>query len=421
MSKAVPNQLANAQPQTAMSIADIITQTSHQVLLFSSQGQGRQKEVGFTQGQSNRSQASINDTGICQYNFLNVQAMNGYDLFGTIVECDIDYSFYNTVNNFNNLMYVSIGAFADIGGTNPANYLGVLRIPEGVWTPNEYAEQVQDTMNAFYKSATGSVVDYIHCEYVQSIRRFRFMADATPENLVIYLYDMYPVAVGGSSPVADSINKSNHKAMGLRRNTGQTVPNNYTNEEQKYGKIGYWEINISAPPAVPTFTTPACIDLRRTDAIQIGSTYDASTRNSNRQLAEETNIITSIAVPAILKGDEDIPSTLTFKPNDFSYRSSIKINASNLNKLTLRLTDLDGNQLDMNGGSYTIRMMIYQMPRENLAFADARMNTLDSYIASLPQFKNRGLAGTVNIKPPESWVKRLKKITLQELKHKYLQ
>ena len=421
MNKQIPNPLQDATAQQ-MSISDIITQTSHQVLLFSSQGKGKQKEVGFTKGQSSDSKATVNDTGICEYGFLNIEAMSGYDLFGTIVEFDIDYSFYNTVEGFNNLMYVSIGPFADIGGANPANFLGVVHIAEGVWTPNEYAEQVQDAMNAFYKSATGHGVDYIHCEYIQSIRRFRFTVDATPENLVIFLYDMYPIAVGGSSPVTNSLQKNNYKAMGLRRNTGQTVPNNYTNEERKAGKIGYWELNISVGPLnVPTFTTPACIDLRRTDAIQIGSTYDASTRNSNRERAEETNIITSVAVPAILNGDEDIPSTLTFAPKDFSYRSSIKFNASNVNKLTLRLTDLDGEQLDMNGGSYTIRMMIYQLPRDNLAMADARLNTLDSYIASLPQYKNKGLAGTINIKPPESWVSRLKKITLDQLKHKYLQ
>ena len=77
----------------------------------------------------------------------------------------------------------------------------------------------------------------------------------------------------------------------------------------------------------------------------------------------------------------------------------------------------------MNGGSYTIRIMIYNLPSIDFALMDSRLNTMEQYMASIPQFSKKTAGGEriAKVVPPKGWLERLKKITLAELKHKYLE
>lgn len=424
--KPIPQPQPQNQPPPNLN--DIISATSHQVLLFSSQGKGIRENVGNklhqlpynsvpNNGQATTSSAHIDDGSITEYNFLNIESIAGFDLYGTIIEADIDYTFYNSKNNYNNLLYVSIGALGVNNLPIQISYMGVVRIDVGVYTPNEYAEELKNALNKFYNDATSSTQDPFNVEYLQPKRRFRITLKTTVEGLPVHIYDKYPVQPNKTF-TPGSEDYTAHKALGLVKNIGQTVPNYYnTKDDKAYGSIGFWII-----PYESEMTSPSCIDLRLTDAIQIASTYDAKTRNSNREFAEETSIVTSIAVPAILQANEIIPSTLSFKPNDFMYRSTFRINSSALTDLTFALTDLRGNPINLNGGSYTLRVMVYSLPRENLAIQDAKLNTMESYLASIPRFSKKSVGGerVAPIVPPESWIARLKAITLNDLKHKYL-
>jgi hypothetical protein len=426
-SKTIPHQTQQPQ-QPPPNLNDIISSTSHQILLFSSQGTGVRQEVGTTlnelpynpeplNGQAIVSSAYIQDGSLTEYNFLNIDSVPGFDLYGTIIEADIDYTFYNSKNNYNNLLYVSIGPLGANNAPSNPNYVGTVRMDVGVYTPSQYAEDLKNALNFFYQDATNTAQDPFFVEYLERKRRFRINMKATTEELPLHIYDKYPVQPN-KSYTTGSENHTAYKALGLRQNIGQFVPNYYANPTDKaYGKIGYWII-----PYESEMTSPSCIDLRLTDAIQIASTYDAKTRNSNREFAEETTIVTSIAVPAILQANEIIPSTLSFKPNDFMYRSSFRINASSLTDLTFKLTDLKGTPINLNGGGYTLRIMVYSLPRVNVALQDAKLNTMESYLATIPQFSKKSVGGerVAPVVPPDSWIARLKAITLNDLKHKYI-
>jgi len=75
------------------------------------------------------------------------------------------------------------------------------------------------------------------------------------------------------------------------------------------------------------------------------------------------------------------------------------------------------------GGNYTIRCMIYQLPSINYAMMETQANTMEQYLASIPQFSKKTAGGEriAKVVPPKGWLERLKKITLAELKHKYLE
>lgn len=412
-----------------MSMADLISQTSHQVLLFSSQGKATKREVGGqlpdvpheapNNGQTKSSSATLNDVGVCEYDFLNIEATQGNDLYGTIIECDIDYSFYNTRHRYNNAIFLSFGPLDANNNPEPGS-VGPFPafVESGVWTPLQYAEQLANTLNGAYDLVNPAVNPFT-VEYNQPKRRFIFKMEATTPPIDLRIYDKWPMPQNGSPEFTDGQLITAHKAMGLVRNTGQTVPNFYTRKEDRdYGPIGYWIV-----PNDSEFVSPATVDLRLTDAIQVSTRFDSRSRNSNRVNQEATNIVTAVSVPAILQADEQIPSTLTFKPTDFSYRSTFRINASNVTNLTFELTDLRGNTIEMLGGNYTIRCMIYQLPSINYAMMETQANTMEQYLASIPQFSKKTAGGEriAKVVPPKNWLQRLKKITLAELKHKYLE
>ena len=77
----------------------------------------------------------------------------------------------------------------------------------------------------------------------------------------------------------------------------------------------------------------------------------------------------------------------------------------------------------MNGGNYTLRVMIYQLPSINYAMMETQANTMEQYLASIPAFSKKTAGGEriAKVVPPRNWLARLKKITLAELKHKYLE
>ena len=426
MSKQAPPQPPPQQPP----LNDIISTTSHQVLLFSSQGTTNDrvsvgqniKNVPYTtqerNGQTKKSVAYYDNSGTLSYDFLSINAQQGYDLYGTIIECDIDYTFYNSVYGYNNQLYVSLGPLDENNApTNPL-YVGTVFIDTGVFTPDEYAETVKNALNGFYEIATQSPQTPFEVEYLQTKRRFKISMGTTTEQLDFGIYDKFPVQQGAGYPQSNNEEFTAFKHLGLVRNTGQTVPNYYKGSEKLYGNIGYWIV-----PHEGHIVSPACVDLRLTDAIQISSVFDSQSRNSNRNEAEDTNIITSVAVPAILRANEPIPSTLSFKPNDFMYKSTFRINKTSLSKLSFVLTDLRGGIVNMNGGSYTIRIMIYNLPSIDYALMDSRLNTMEQYMASIPQFSKKTAGGEriAEVVPPKGWLERLKKITLAELKHKYLE
>ena len=407
----------------------MISQTSHQVLLFSSQGKGAKRNVGGTlpdvpheaanNGQTNGSSALLNDVGECEFDFLNIEASQGNDLYGTIIECDIDYSFYNTRHKYNNVIYLSFGPL-DANNQPAPGSSGpyVAYVETGVWTPNQYAEQLANALNGAYHQVQAGV-DPFTVQYDQPKRRFVYsMAQTTPA-IDLRIYDKYPITQGGGNEFPDGQNITAHKAMGLVRNIGQNVTNFYTRKEDSaYGRIGYWILNNNSE-----FVSPSTVDLRLTDAIQVSSRFDSRSRNSSRENQEATNVVTAVSVPAILQADEQIPSTLSFKPNDFSYRSTFRINSSSITSLYFELTDLQNNTIHMMGGSYTLRVMVYQLPSIDYALQEAKLNTMEQYLASIPAFSKKVAGGEriAKVVPPRNWLARLKKITLAELKHKYLE
>ncbi len=412
-----------------MSMADLISQTSHQVLLFSSQGKGTKREVGGqlpdvpheapNNGQTTSSSAVLNDVGVCEYDFLNIEATQGNDLYGTIIECDIDYSFYNTRHRYNNAIFLSFGPLDANNNPEPGS-VGPFPafVESGVWTPLQYAEQLANTLNGAYDLVNPAVNPFT-VEYNQPKRRFIYrMAQTTPP-IDLRIYDKFPLPQGAPNEFPDGELITAHKAMGLVRNKGQNVPNYYKRKEDvAYGRIGYWILNNNSE-----FVSPSTVDLRLTDAIQVGTRFDSRSRNSSRDNQEATNIVTAVSVPAILQADEQIPSTLTFKPTDFSYRSTFRINASNITNLTFELTDLQNNTILMNGGNYTLRVMVYQLPSIDYALQESKLNSMEQYMASIPQFSKKTAGGEriAKVVPPKNWLQRLKKITLAELKHKYLE
>ncbi len=412
-----------------MSMADLISQTSHQVLLFSSQGKGTKREVGGqlpdvpheapNNGQTTSSSAVLNDVGVCEYDFLNIEATQGNDLYGTIIECDIDYSFYNTRHRYNNAIFLSFGPLDANNNPEPGS-VGPFPafVESGVWTPLQYAEQLANTLNGAYDLVNPAVNPFT-VEYNQPKRRFIYrMAQTTPP-IDLRIYDKFPLPQGAPNEFPDGELITAHKAMGLVRNKGQNVPNYYKRKEDvAYGRIGYWILNNNSE-----FVSPSTVDLRLTDAIQVGTRFDSRSRNSSRDNQEATNIVTAVSVPAILQADEQIPSTLTFKPTDFSYRSTFRINASNITNLTFELTDLQNNTILLNGGNYTLRVMIFQLPSIDYALQESKLNSMEQYMASIPQFSKKTAGGEriAKVVPPKNWLQRLKKITLAELKHKYLE
>ncbi|MHC4930252.1 MAG: hypothetical protein ACYTFU_11410, partial [Planctomycetota bacterium] len=323
-------------------------------------------------GQTTSSSAVLNDVGLCEYDFLNIEATQGNDLYGTIIECDIDYSFYNTRHRYNNAIFLSFGPLdannnPEPGSTGPFPAF----VESGVWTPLQYAEQLANTLNGAYDLVDPAVNPFT-VEYNQPKRRFIYrMAQTTPP-IDLRIYDKYPLPQGAPNEFPDGELITAHKAMGLVRNSGQNVPNYYKRKEDaNYGRIGYWILNNNSE-----FVSPSTADLRLTDAIQVGTRFDSRSRNSSRKNQEATNIVTAVSVPAILQADEQVPSTLSFKPNDFSYRSTFRINASNITNLTFELTDLQNNTILMNGGNYTLRVMIYQLPSIDYALQESKLNSM---------------------------------------------
>jgi hypothetical protein len=89
-----------------------------QILLYSTQGKGVRQEVGQgikvaqadqRNGQSAFSIATMNDCNLTEYNFLSLSTSQGFQLVGSIVEIDVDYSFYNVAQGINNTLFLSIG------------------------------------------------------------------------------------------------------------------------------------------------------------------------------------------------------------------------------------------------------------------------------------------------------------------------
>jgi hypothetical protein len=191
----------------------MISQTSHQVLLFSSQGKGAKRNVGGTlpdvpheaanNGQTNGSSALLNDVGECEFDFFNIEASQGNDLYGTIIECDIDYSFYNTRHKYNNVIYLSFGPL-DANNQPAPGSSGpyVAYVEPGVWTPNQYAEQLANALNGAYHQVQAGV-DPFTVQYNQPKRRFIYsMAQTTPA-IDLRIYDKYPITQGGGNEFPD--------------------------------------------------------------------------------------------------------------------------------------------------------------------------------------------------------------------------
>jgi hypothetical protein len=362
-----------------------------QILLYSTQGKGVRQEVGQgikiaqadqRNGQSAFSIATMNDCNLTEYNFLSLSTSQGFQLVGSIVEIDVDYSFYNVAQGINNTLFLSIGEL-DPATNQPIqpSYLEIVFLDPGNFSPNDYAGMLTARLNLTYDNATGGALSPFSVEYIETVRRFEIFMDATPDGLSCYIYDKYPM--------------------------GQIEQGSRPNDtsENHGGKV----------------VSPQTIDIRLADAIQISSTYDALSRNSNRALAEETNIITSLSVPPLYGGDEKPPSRLVFRPWDSYYRSTFYINASNLSTLTFRITDIDGRPVEMNGGHYSLRLKIFQLPRWNPALEEANEASLQSYLAGIPQFVKKGKDALKNIKPPKDWKRKLHKIKLNALKHKFLE
>ena len=399
-----------------------------QILLYSTQGKGVRQEVGQglkiaqadqRNGQSAFSIATMNDCNLTEYNFLSLSTSQGFQLVGSIVEIDVDYSFYNVAQGINNTLFLSIGEL-DPATNQPIqpSYLEIVFLDPGNFSPNDYAGMLTARLNLTYDNATGGALSPFRVEYIETVRRFEIFMAATPDGLSCYIYDKYPMGQieQGSRPNDTSENQTANQSMGFPKQTGQYVKNFFGAPASAYGNIGYWII-----PNGGKVVSPQTIDIRLADAIQISSTYDALSRNSNRALAEETNIITSLSIPPLYGGDEKPPSRLVFRPWDSYYRSTFYINASNLSTLTFRITDIDGRPVEMNGGHYSLRLKISQMPRWNPALEEANEASLQSYLAGIPRFAKKGKDAIKNIKPPKEWKRKLHKIKLNALKHKFLE
>ena len=311
-------------------------------------------------GQTLLNQALLNEVGNLKYDFLNYQTNQNQNLVGYIIEADIDYSFYNVVKGVNNELYVSLGPLDDNNLPISPPYLEVLPLPPGNYSPSEFAQGLTIGFNEFYKQATGGVEEPYLIEYNQSTRRFTFIQNATVLGLNTYIYSVFPISLG-FRPEINDLNELSlaWKLLGLTKNTGQTVKNFYGAGDNSY-IISYWII-----PSEGTLNSTQVIDLRFTTNIQISTTYDANSRNSNSRNKEATNLITNIPIPPLYLQDERPPSSLSFVPNDYLYRNTFLINSSNINNLQIFLTDVRGNLLEMNGGTYSIRIKLEPIPLLN--------------------------------------------------------
>lgn len=364
-------------------------------------------------GQTIQNQALLNEVGNLKYDFLNYQTNQNQNLVGYIIEADIDYSFYNIVKGVNNQLYVSLGPLDDNNLPIFPTYLEVIGIPPGNYSPTEFAAGLTIGFNEFYKQATGGVEEPYLIEYNQATRRLTFIQNATVLGLNTYIYSVYPISLGFSPEInaLDELSLS-WKLLGLTKNTGQTVKNFYGAGDNSY-IISYWII-----PSEGTLNSTQVIDLRFTTNIQISTTYDANSRNSNSRNKEATNLITNIPIPPLYLQDERPPSSISFVPNDYLYRNTFLINSSNINNLQIFLTDVRGDLLEMNGGTYSIRIKLEPIPLLNPSNQPDPYD-LQTFLRDIGAYNKKDQRNITLSKFQKRKIKT--KIKLFNIKNKYLQ
>ena len=365
-------------------------------------------------GQTIANQAYLKETGSLKYNFLNYQANQNNNLVGYIIEADIDYSFYNVVKGVNNQLFISIGVLDENNLPLLPPYLEVVGLPPGNYSPREFAEGFTITLNEIYKSATGTLEEPYTVEYNQSTRRFTFSQAVTTLGFDTYIYSVYPISNIAGSPEINALDELtlSWKLIGLTKNSGQTVPNFYGGLDKNY-TISYYII-----PDGGTLTSTQVIDLRFTSSLQISTTYDANSRNSNSRNREATNLITNIPIPPLYLEDDLPPNSLKFLPNDFLYRNTFLINSSNINDLQIFISDIRGNRIEMNGGSYSLRLKISPVPLLNPSNTPDP-DTLLTFLRDINMYDKKNKR---NLKLNDKMKKKIKgKIKLINMKHKYLQ
>jgi hypothetical protein len=310
--------------------------------------------TSLNNGQNIKNQALLNENGILNYSFLNITAPPNYNLVGYLIEADIDYSFYNVIEGVNNTFIISIGPLDNNNNPILPPYLGIVPIRPGNYSPNLLCQELNDSFNSFYENVVGVQTGPYLFRYDEQYRRITMRQNPTVLGLDTYIYSFYPVNNSGVSDIAllDELSLS-WKLIGLVKNTGQVVPNFYTSTPDKDIPISYWII-----PNDGYLVSPKVIDLRFTNSLLISSSYDCNSRNTNKNILENTNIITSIPIPPIYGADEIPQNTLKYTPNDYEYRNTFLINQNNINTIRIFITDIRGNLLNLNGGQYTLRLKI---------------------------------------------------------------
>ncbi len=365
-------------------------------------------------GQTLVNQALLKENGSLKYNFLNYQANTSFNLVGYIIEADIDYSFYNVVKGVNNQLYISIGVLDENNLPLLPPYLEIVPIPPGNYSPREFAEGLTLALNEIYKSATGTLEEPYTIEYNQSTRRFTFSQAVTTLGFDTYIYSVYPISPVAGSPEINGLDELtlSWNLLGLTKNTGQSVRNFYGGEDSTY-TISYYII-----PEGGTLTSTQVIDLRFTSSLQISTPFDANSRNSNSRETEATNLITNIPIPPLYLEDDLPPNSLKFTPNDYLYRNTFLINSSNINSLQIFISDIRGNRIEMNGGSYSLRIKLEPVPMLN----PSNTQDPDTLLTFLKDLKMYNKKDKRNLKLTDMMKRKIKgKIKLINMKHKYLQ
>jgi hypothetical protein len=332
-------------------------------------------------GQTLRNQALLNENGVLNYSFLQITAPVNNNLVGYLIEADIDYSFYNVVKGINNTFIISIGELDNNNNPILPQYLGVVGIPPGNYSPNLLCDALNDSFNSFYENAVGVPSGPYNFIYQEQYRRITIRQNPTVLGLNTYIYSFYPVNNIGIAdvPLLDELSLS-WKLIGLVKNTGQVVPNFYLGTPDKDLPVSYWII-----PNDGFLVSPKVIDLRFTNSLLISSSFDCNSRNTNKNILENTNIITSIPIPPIYGADEIPQNTLRYTPNDYEYRNTFLINQNNINQIRIFITDIRGNLINLNGGQYSLRLKIEPIviipPRDSIP----QEITLDYFIKQLKE------------------------------------
>lgn len=378
-------------------------------------------------GQGDNSIVAIRNTNPLQSIFSPIlTATTGYELFISPVEATIPTSFYNIYNIDGDVGNNSLVIGLYISDAD--DFVRQVDLTQGTYTPNSLAENVASIINnqaKFYNTLTtetwergGSIPpspplielsadSKFTVEYIQSSRKFKFFNSLKKtDNAKVEVRFFFNFFI-----VDDVRSNAGTIRPGLLSTICLSplgfIPPTSGNKQLSIAVGGlfepelveYWRVRsedrTEGIDINGIFFSPKCIDLRRATNLYVIVDFDTGSSTDKEDDGDNSRVLFDIPIPYLAGGDEALPGSLDFDPQDSAFKSVSRLPGStSISKIGYQIVDSLGATIDLNGVNWSLTVQISQQPTNNIG-TELLQESMETYLQSIPAF-DRGNVNTLS-------------------------